>query len=109
MHSPLTINDLQAQLQAALEAASHSKNLEKLLPPEGGRLRVSLRDKCGRPIDGAAPADAWSADSGEILIAFEPSFMAAAPPRTGKPLGWSFKPVEITGEPLSATVMRERR
>jgi hypothetical protein len=34
----------------------------------------------------------------------------AAKARSGSPLsGWDFKPVVIRGEPLSATILRERR
>jgi putative addiction module CopG family antidote len=39
----------------------------------------------------------------------ESGFLGSVPPRDSAPPPWNFKPVKIEGEPLSETVIRERR
>lgn len=89
--------------------------------PEHYQPRVSLLDASGRKKKSNAAANNWSPESGRIEIRFE----ATQPENKHKSAGISlkvkatlgetsspeldFRPIEIHGEPLSATVLRERR
>lgn len=75
--------------------------IEELLRAEfpGFQVHAKTREK-GRKMRRKASAEKWS-HSSEIVISFDPD-----PTHSG--LDSDFRPVEIRGEPLSATILRER-
>lgn len=76
-----TVNDLQTQLQLALENLRTFQDrlpaplqpLVCLAPPPGSRAIVSLRHaKSNRQVKRTAPADRWSPRTGYLEIRYEP-------------------------------------
>lgn len=88
--------------------------LRPVLPNfDGCTVQVKLWD-CGAPMDGDEPLENWNGRaSGEIRVAIlQPDQLDDdAPDPTGEHGFFSpgFKPVHIRGEPLSETIIRERR
>jgi hypothetical protein len=86
------------------------------LVPSDLHPRVQLRCQSGRSNGEGSPIDVRSVQEGDsIVISFEskkPSQAdAVEPANVAKPSRFvgRFKPVAIRGEPLSVTVMRDRR
>jgi hypothetical protein len=93
-----TIAEVESRLEEGL-----AKLLQPLIP-KGYRIHVSLVDKNGRRKRKNAPADNWSPDRDEVRINFEPGEVEKEQISDS-----DFAPVDIRGEKLSATVLRERR
>jgi hypothetical protein len=104
--SDYTIAEVESRLEEGL-----AKLLQPLIP-KGYRIHVSLVDKNGRGKRKNASAGDWSPDRDEVRINFEPAAaepdIAAAQP-AGEVSDSDFRPVDIRGESLSATLLRERR
>jgi hypothetical protein len=103
----MKIEELQRRLEEGLRDA-----LEPVIPP-GLRAVVQLRGRANGG-EGDAPAETWSPEAGDtIVICFQPDVtsrrtVSGDTPR--RPLrSEDFDPVPIRGEPLSATVIRDRR
>jgi hypothetical protein len=107
--SEYTIAEIESRIEEGL-----GKLLQPLIPA-GYRIHVALVDKNGRRKRKNASAGNWSPDRDEVRINFEPAASAKsgniALGRTSEEeiSNSDFKPVDIRGEGLSATVLRERR
>lgn len=100
------------ELQRRLEEGLHDV-LEPVTPP-GLRAVVQLRGRASSG-EGDAPAQTWSPEAGDtIVICFLPDIIShrggVGDDASRLPLrSEDFDPVPIRGEPLSATVIRDRR
>jgi hypothetical protein len=84
----MTIEDKEARIEELLRAEF-----------PGFQVHAKTREKGGRT--GNTSTGEWSS-SREIVISFDPEPTQIGPDP-------DFRPVEIRGEPLSATILRERR
>ena len=104
----MKIEELQRRLEEGLQ------DVLQPVTPAGLRAVVQLR---GRTNSGKsdAPAETWSPEAGDtIVICFLPDVASrqgeAGDDTRRRPLrSEDFDPVPIRGEPLSATVIRDRR
>lgn len=104
----MKIEELQRQLEERVQ------DVLQPVTPAGLRAVVQLRDRANRR-KGDAPAETWSPEAGDtIVICFLPDITSHCgevgddPSRL--PLrSEDFDSVPIRGEPLSATVIRDRR
>ena len=104
--SDYTIAEVESRLEEGL-----AKLLQPLIP-KGYRIHVSLVDKNGSAKSKNASAADWSPDRDEVRINFEPAVTEAdinAAQSAAEDSDSDFRPVDIPGESLSATVLRERR
>ena len=106
-----TIKELQTQIERRF-----SESLSDLPHFAGLRPHVSIHyRKNGRKHRENASLDHWYAGSEEIRVSFEPDNglprppVVAKPARAGEETTPDFQPVDIRGEALSNTVLRERR
>jgi putative addiction module CopG family antidote len=90
---------IRSQVQAG-RFASESEMLDEAL-----RL-LQQRDEGGATAPTARKAMTEEELEQELI---ESGFLGSVPPRDSPPPPWNFKPVKIAGEPLSETVVRERR
>jgi hypothetical protein len=117
----MTIKEVESRLEQGLAKlrSREYQPLEALLQtliPKGYRAHVSLADKKGRKKRKNASADNWSPALGEVIISFEPeaensrvAIVEETLPDSELVSDSDFSPVDICGERLSATVLRQRR
>ena len=118
-HPGTTIRDIQAEIARALEAIPtldrKGKLPEELRPlvhylsaPPGRTPVVMLKNqKRDRKVRETASADYWDLNECVALIQFEETEEGAS--TESPPLNWDFNPVRILGEPLSSTIVSQRR
>ena len=103
-----TIGQIEQQFEKKLGIYLKSLLQELRFPILNSRVRVSLRDSKGTKKRSNASAENWSPESGCLQIWFE---TAPDGPSPGQRIdaNLDFVPVEIRGDTLSATILRERR
>ena len=119
---PSTISDIEQTVQTGLEALRNAPLSEqiasalKFLVPPGYRPIAQLEED-GRKKRSTAAASNWSPATGEIVIYFKPlegrTHAPADSAETPAPLSSfgmpsRFHPIPVQGEPVSATILRDR-